>query len=278
MNLSSISSNSPRSSDIKRTHEEILKNGRNPQGWVHPNTTIPFHRLGRLMNRVKELEKLTGGKPKGWKKPVYGQLDYIISWRMGWISDEDERRDRVKYEERRQRSLETCYQPSNNTYGRFQEWTEDLEMGFKPVRNAPLQTGAYIPEMPSHILYDRDLTDGAKVCLAKILEETYRMNREKRWLATTVPYLMAALGRSRRTIQNYLRLLERCGYILCEVLLSETTRMCNGLKINLCDASFARQHKEKWPSKKKKPSRMGDEEIVSMQANSGVQKDSLNNP
>jgi hypothetical protein len=258
----------PRPTD---THQKINRSGQasffgwvdpTRPGWAEPNTSLPFHRLRPLMDRVSALEKLIGDKPRSWQKPVYGHLDYIIAWRMGWISDEDEQRDRMKYEERRQRSLRSCHRP------RYR-WVEDL-------RRKPFQTGAYIPEMPAHVMHDPDLTDGAKVCLAKIMEETYRMNRDQRWLATTISYLMAALGRCRRTIQNYLRLLEHCGYITCEVLLGAESRMSNGLKINLCESSFARHHKEKWPFKNWHHPFTEDEIPPLNSENSGAQKDSLN--
>lgn len=233
--------------DEKRDHAAYLKDGQPPTGWVHPNTSIPFHRYLPLNARIGELKNIIGNKPEGWRKPVYGNLDYIIAWRMGWISDEDEKRDRAAYEIRRERSLKSCHTPSLH-YWRG-DWEECMERGVSTSRTMPHQTGAYVPEVPAHLLHDADLSDGARRCMMKILEETYRMNRDNRWLAITVPYLMKALSRSRRTIQNYLRLLELCGYISCEVLLNTATRMCNGLRINLMELAFAKHHRKKWPIK-----------------------------
>lgn len=221
---------------------------RQSTNWVHPNTAIPFHRMRATTKRIAELGEIIGEKPDHWRKPAYGHLDYIIAWRMGWISDEDEKRDRAKYELRRKRSLETCHTPSRH-YWRG-EWIDAFENGVPTCRSMPHQTGAYVPEVPAHLLHDQDLTDGARRCMFKLLEETYRMNRDHRWLATTVPYLMQALKRSRRTIQNYLRLLELCGYITCEVILSNKTRMCNGLRIILDNLAFPQHHGLKWPQKK----------------------------
>lgn len=218
--------------------------------WTHPQTPIPFYRLTKLVNRVSELEQFIGDKPDNWRKPTYGNLDYTIAHRMGWISNEDEIFDRQNYEQRRGRSLTYCHTSNPGRYGKFKGWTYDFETETAQVeRTAPIRTGAYVPEMNAAVLRDHDLTDGAKICLAKLLEETYRNNRDRRWLATTVPYLMQALNRSRRTIQNYLRLLEHCGYIFCDVLLSHKTRMSNGLKIQLNETAFAKHHKKAWPLK-----------------------------
>ncbi len=261
----------------KRTGSEHHISGFNPKaGWVHPQTSIPFHRLHKLMSRIDQLSDVIGEKPKHWRKPTYGNLDYTIAHKMGWISDEEEGLDRQQYERRRERSLKHCHTPNPVRYGRFDSWSFDFEKDTLEVRRAaPIPSGAYIPEMPSSILKDKELTDGAKICLAKILEETYRNNRDQRWLAITVPYLMTALSRSRRTIQNYLRLLEQCGYITCEVILSETTRMCNGLILTLQETCFARHHLSGWPQKKKRL--VGAEsETGNRDGNPGAQKDSQN--
>ena len=221
--------------------------------WIHPQTPIPFHRLTKLNARISELEVIIGDKPDNWRKPNYGHLDYTIAHRMGWISDEDEAFDRKRYEQRRVQSLQHCHTSNPGRYGRIKQWSFDFITEIDTIeRNEPAQSGAYIPEMNAAVLQDHDLTDGAKICLAKLLEETYRNNRAGRWLATTVPYLMQALGRSRRTIQNYLRLLERCGYIACDVLLSDKTRMTNGLYIALNKTTFAQHHEDQWPEQRER--------------------------
>lgn len=63
----------------------------------------------------------------------------------------------------------------------------------------------------------------------------------------TVTYLMKALGRCRRTIQNYLRELERAGYIGCFVIAAERSRMAIGLVIVLLEAIMPRHG---WPKRK----------------------------
>lgn len=244
--------------------------------WVHPNTSIPFHRLYPLIARMEALESVAGDKPADWRKPTYGNLDYIIAWRMGWISDEDEKRDRALYEERRTRSLTHCHTPALGYWKG--DWHETFEKGLCIERRMPLETGGYTPELPSHIWRDQDLTDGSRRCLAVIIENTYRENRGQRWLATTVSYLMKALGRSRRTIQNYLRQLEVCGYISCQVLIGEKSRMCNGLKIALEKLSFARHHKKQWPTKQRIPPQQTQEarELMKNRRLPDAQLDSLN--
>lgn len=216
--------------------------------WVHPETPIPFYRLGPLMNRVTELENIIGKKPEDWTKPTYGQLDYTIAHRMGWISDEEEGADKKAYQIRRKRSLQTCHRYTHK---------------FDALPENPIEmTGdQYTPQTSADILNDNRLTDGAKVLALKLMEETYRKNRAGRWLKITVTYLMKALQKSRRTIQNYLRLLEHLGYIRTDVITSPISRMCVGLAIWLQQPMFPKHHIEKWPEKRTK---------------SGVQQDSYN--
>jgi DNA replication protein DnaC len=77
----------------------------------------------------------------------------------------------------------------------------------------------------------------------------YRHDREGRAAEVTVTYLMRALGRCRRSIQRYLRLLEREGYIRVDVVHGDRTRMCTGLVVQLLSPLFPRHHAEKWPAK-----------------------------
>jgi len=58
---------------------------------------------------------------------------------------------------------------------------------------------------------------------------------------------MRALGKCRRTVQYYLRLLEREGYIRVDVIRGEATRMCLGLAVHLLRPLFPRLHRDKWP-------------------------------
>ena len=60
---------------------------------------------------------------------------------------------------------------------------------------------------------------------------------------------MKALRRSRRTVQRYLRQLERAGYIAVDVI-HAATRMCAGLTIQLLSPLLPRHG---WPQKAMKP-------------------------
>ncbi len=91
-------------------------------------------------------------------------------------------------------------------------------------------SGAYVPEMAARIDDDPNLTDGARRCARKLAELTYRANRSGRSLDVTVTYLMRALGKCRRTVQTYLRLLEREGYIRVEVVCGARSRMRDTLR------------------------------------------------
>ena len=95
---------------------------------------------------------------------------------------------------------------------------------------------------------DRNLCDGARTCARKLMEYFYRGNREERGGEITVTWLMKALGKSRRTVQRYLRQLEREGYIAVDVLYART-RMCAGLFVELLAPLFPRHRREKWPQK-----------------------------
>ena len=137
-------------------------------------------------------------------------------------------------EARRKRSLQTCHRP------RLYE---------RPRFDPPPESGAYVPELAARLEDDRNLTDGARRCARKIAELTYRSNRTGRALEVTITYLMQALGRCRRTVQRYLRLLEREGYIRSDVVKGARSRLCTGLLIYLLGPLFSRHHKEKWPGK-----------------------------
>jgi DNA-binding transcriptional ArsR family regulator len=102
--------------------------------------------------------------------------------------------------------------------------------------------------MAARIDDDRNLTDGARRCARKLAQYVYRRNREGRTAEITVTWLMAALGKSRRTVQRYLRQLESAGYIAVDVIRSGT-RMCAGLAVQLLAPVFPRHHRQKWPQK-----------------------------
>lgn len=119
----------------------------------------------------------------------------------------------------------------------------------KPRHPSPRDTGAYVPEMSARIDNDRNLTDGARRCARKLAEYVYRRGREGRAADITVTWLMTALGKSRRTVQHYLRELEREGYIAVDVLRAGT-RMCIGLCVQLLAPLFPTHG---WPQKLIKP-------------------------
>lgn len=134
--------------------------------------------------------------------------------------------------ERRRRSLNTCHR---------------YTLAERP-RKAPLrETRSYVPELAARIEDDPNLTDGARRCARKLAELTYRQNREGRALPVTVTYLAKALGRCRRTVQRYLRQLEREGYVAVDVVASRRSRMCIGLIVRLCAPLLAAHHRMRWP-------------------------------
>ncbi|MGE3627920.1 MAG: HTH domain-containing protein [Hyphomicrobiales bacterium] len=139
---------------------------------------------------------------------------------------------------RRQRSLQTCHR-----YSLYE----------RPRHAPPAETGAYVPELPARLENDGNLTDGARRLARKLAEIVYRQNREGRQTEITVTFLMNGLRRSRRTIQRYLRLLEREGYIHTQVVRGYSSRLCTGLLIALCRPMFARHHENQWPRKRGNP-------------------------
>jgi DNA-binding transcriptional ArsR family regulator len=139
----------------------------------------------------------------------------------------------IKDPARRHRSYRTCWLPAKQT----------------PLRASPRDGGAYVPELSARIEDDRNLTDGARRCARKLAEYTYRRDRDSRTAQITVTYLMKALGKSRRTVQRYLRQLERAGYITAAVI-HAGTRMCAGLMVELLFPLIPRHG---WPQKLIKP-------------------------
>jgi hypothetical protein len=137
------------------------------------------------------------------------------------------------YLARRARSLRRCHLPAES----------------KPRYAPPPPSDAYMPEMASRIDDDRNLTDGARRCGRKLAEFIYLRNRDGRTSEITVTYLMNALGRSRRTVQRYLRQLEREGYIAVQII-HAATRMCAGLFIELLSPLLP---KHGWPQKLRNP-------------------------
>ena len=141
-------------------------------------------------------------------------------------------------QERRMRSLRSCHLPS---------------LYERPRHEPPADSGAYVPATAARLDADMNLTDGARRCARRIIEETYRRDREKRKLQVTVSYLAKGLRRSARTVQRYLRMLEREGYLRIQVVSGWRSRLCIGLVIHLLDPVFPRHHRQKWPEKRGKP-------------------------
>jgi Helix-turn-helix domain len=121
-----------------------------------------------------------------------------------------------------------------------------------PVEQRPLihtrESEAFIPELSERLERDKNLCDGARRCARMLSAYTYRRDRESRTAEITVTYLSKALGRCRRTVQRYLRQLERAGYIRADVIASERSRLCVGLVVTLLRPLFARHHAQKWPT------------------------------
>lgn len=198
-------------------------------------------RLGRQqsmqtarMNRLAELRDLIGPAPGAFEKPAFGTPGYALAQALGWIGEEQAAADLAAHEERRRRALQTCHRHSLYERPRF---------------DPPRDSGAYVPELAARLEDDRNLTDGARRCARKLAEETYRRNRAGRSLEITVTYLMKALGKCRRTVQRYLRLLEREGYIGVDVVRGARSRLCTGLVVYLLRPLFARHHAKGWPER-----------------------------
>jgi hypothetical protein len=141
-------------------------------------------------------------------------------------------------QERRMRSLRACHLPS---------------LYQKPRHAPPKDTGAYVPAASARLDNDRNLTDGARRCARKIMEETHRRDRKERKLQVNVSYLAKGLHRSRRTIQRYLAMLEREGYVRTEVMSGHRSRMCIGLIVHLLEPLFPRHQRKSWAQRVGKP-------------------------
>ena len=88
-------------------------------------------------------------------------------------------------------------------------------------------------------------------------------NRDAREAEITVTYLMKALGRCRRTVQRYLRQLEREKYIDVLVIPSVQTRMCFGLVVRILDPLLPKHRRHKWPEKAGNPAATAESQIHS---------------
>ena len=176
----------------------------------------------------------------GRQPPTLDELSRSLAARMARDGIRTERNPSSpvlpKDQDRRQRSLRSCHLPAEP----------------KQLQAQPLDSGAYVPEMAARIEDDPNLTDGARRCARKLMQYVYRRDRTARAADITVTWLMKALGKERRTVQRYLRQLERAGYIAVEVIHART-RMCAGLFIALLAPLFPRHHRQKWPAKLMEP-------------------------
>jgi hypothetical protein len=134
-------------------------------------------------------------------------------------------------QERRMRSLRKCHMPS--LYAR-------------PRHPRPKDSGAYVPACAANLGKDPNLTDGARRCARKLMEETHRRDRKERKLQVNVSYLAKGLRRCRRTVQRYLAMLEREGYISIQVMAGVQSRMCIGLIVQLLPPLFPRYQRAAW--------------------------------
>ena len=141
-------------------------------------------------------------------------------------------------QERRMRSLRRCHLPSLYT---------------RPRHPKPKDSGAYVPASAANLENDRNLTDGARRCARKLMEETHRRDRKGRTLQINVSYLARGLHRCRRTVQRYLALLEREGYISVQVMAGVQSRMCIGLIVKLLPPLFPRHDRTSWAEQRGNP-------------------------
>jgi len=137
-------------------------------------------------------------------------------------------------QERRMRSLRKCHLPS---------------LYERPRHAPPKDTGAYVPAMSARLDNDPNLTDGARRCARKIMEETHRRDRQGRKLQVNVSYLAKGLRRCRRQVQRYLGMLEREGYVRIEVMSGHRSRLCIGLIVHLLPPLFPRHQRKSWAEK-----------------------------
>jgi Helix-turn-helix domain len=136
----------------------------------------------------------------------------------------------IKDPARQLRSLRSCHTPAEE----------------RPIRKVR-DSRAYVPELSERLERDTNLCDGARRCARILAAYSYRRDRETRASDITVTYLSRALGRCRRTVQRYLRQLERAGYIQSDVIASSKSRLCIGLAVTLLRPLFPQHHAHKWP-------------------------------
>ena len=228
----------------ERVEPGIIKPSR-PDPKKNAKAVVPILR-GASPERMKaldEIARLSGDRPDEWTKPCFGDFEYWLAHKCGWISDDELAQDQAVYDRKRQVALESSHRFSIERYS----WLET------PRYEEPPETGEYVPAIDMKLVRDRNLTDSARRIACFILRHAYQDNREGRFVAMTVSFIMKGLAISRRTVQRSLTLLETRGYFRCEVAKGNTTKMCVGLIIHLMQSLFPRHHKEKWPKERGNP-------------------------
>ena len=86
-----------------------------------------------------------------------------------------------------------------------------------------------------------------------IMRHAYQDSRAERCIGMTVSFIMKGLAISRRTVQRCLTLLEKLGYLRCEVATAGETKMCIGLVVRLLEPLFPKHHKKSWPASRTNP-------------------------
>ena len=122
----------------------------------------------------------------------------------------------------------------------------------------PKDSGAYVPASAANLENDPNLTDGARRCARKLMEETHRRDRKERTLQVNVSYLAKGLGRCRRTVQRYLAMLEREGYSASRSWPASSSRMCIGLIVQLLPSLFPRHQREVMAGEARKSAKTSD--------------------
>lgn len=194
----------------------------------------------KRMDTIEQIAAKSGERPDDWQKPRFGDFEYWLAHRCGWISDEELALDTHSHRERSALALAASHRFSKQRF----TWDE------KPKYEEPAETNEYIPQVNMKIIKDRNLTDSARRIALFVLRHAYQDNRAGRFIGMTVTFMMKGLSLSRRTVQRSLTLLESRGYFRCEVAHGEETRMCVGLIVHLLNPLFPKHHKEKWPEKR----------------------------
>ncbi len=212
----------------------------NPQKIAEAVAPILRSASPERVKALDEIVRLSGERPDEWTKPPFGDFEYWLAHKCGWINDEELAQDQATYDRKRQKALDSSHRFSRERFS----WMET------PRYEEPPETGEYVPAIDMKLVRDRNLTDSARRVACFVLRHAYQDNRKGRFVAMTVTFIMKGLALSRRTVQRSLTLLETRGYFRCEVAKGSTTKMCVGLIIHLMQSLMPRHHKENWPEKR----------------------------